>query len=250
MSEPRRWPTAVIPLLALIATPVATAVETPDPRDAELAGYVHEITRNVLAAARGEATDPRWNEVGGAGDGLNTTSDETRLTVAELGAPLETLVTVLELEAIGTGGAGPLYLRSSCAVFPDGRVRWLEASVRAGEVFVGGDDDLAKVAPALAAAVDRVIEALGSPGCRLPTAHSDDLAGFPEPLRKEFEGGADSVRETCGELAQHETSWTPRVDDVSVLVRAGETVALLRSSLELNNGHLSLCRVRFRDVPN
>ncbi len=249
MSDRSRWPIAMIPLLALIVTPPAAAGEGADPRDAELAGYVHEITRNILAAAQGEATDPRWNEEGGAGDGLNTTTDETRTQVAGMGVQPQPLVTVLEIEAVGNGDGGAAYLRTSCAVFPDGRVRWLSASVRSGEVHVGADPGLEKEAPALAHAVSRVIESLASPGCALLVLREEDMVGFPGMLVKEAEGGADSIRQACAALSQLDLIWTPRVDDVSVLVRAGETSAILRSSLELNDGHLSLCRVRYRDLP-
>ncbi len=245
-----RWKAAPLALAILAAGGTAAGAKptASDPRDAALAAFMGEATAQILAASRGEPTDPGWGNVGESYEGLAATPAETVESVQALGATVEVLATFLELEATVEGGRGTIYLRTGAIVYPDGGVRWLQVEARDGP-GIGGDADLARVAPALAGAVDRVVETLRSPACALPLVTDADLAAFPAPVRAEAGRAEAGLKAACTQLAGLEGSWLPRIDDVSVMIRGTDgRTAMLKSGFEPTGTGVGLYPVRFRAI--
>lgn len=238
----------VATLILVTTVSVARAGEDGDPRDEALAVFMTEVTASILAAAQGQPVDPRWNAVGEPGESLADTDAETLAAVKALGGPLEVLFTALEIEAVGRNPDGAMYVRSNCAVFPDGRVLWLDATARPGDTYVSETPALREAAPALAGAVDRAVAALIDPACSLPLVTAEDLSALPEEIRLESARETGEVKQACGAMRGFDAGWTPRVDDVSVLVRSGAQVAVLRTAFEVVEGRIRLYQVRFRPL--
>lgn len=228
----------------------AQVIEYDVPADGPLVQFtimMGEVTRNIVAAATGQPTDPMWNEVGGGGDGINTTSPETLAEIEALGGTVEVMLTVLELEAVANDTAGgPHYLRTMVAVDSTENVYLVEASLRTGEIHVTADEGLAQIAPPLAGAVNWLVGNLGSADCAVPLLSELDLTAYPEDFRDEISLGQEALSVLCAQMNGLVGNWLPRVDDVTVIARVGDEIHLLRSGFEFNDGHLSLTRVRFR----
>lgn len=241
---------AIFCLLSISTSLNAQVIEYDVPADGPLVQFtvmMGEVTRNIVAAATGQPTDPMWNEVGGGGDGINTTSAETLTEIAARGGTVEVLLTVLELEAVASDTAGgPHYLRTMVAIDSTDNVYLVEASLRAGEAHVSADEGLAQVAPPLSHAVDWLVAGLSNEACAVPLLSELDLTEFPEDFTDEIELGQEAFSALCTQMNGLEGTWLPRVDDVSLIVHVGEETALLRSGFEFNDGHLCLTRVRFR----
>ncbi len=245
-----RWTGPLLALAILLAGPSAEAADppAPDPRDAALAAFVGEATGQIVSAARGEPVDPAWGFVGEQYEGLAATSAETREAVQGLGPAFEVLGTFLELEAVVEGPEGVIYLRSGAVVFPDQRVLWTHVEARMG-TGMPTSPELARVAPALAGAVERVVETLRSPACGLPLVTAADVAHLPEAIRGEVDRAGPGLKDACGRFLGGDGAWRPRVDDVSVLVRGEGRTAILRSAFEVTGKGVGLYPVRFRDLP-
>lgn len=229
--------------------PAQAAASGPaDPADAPFAAFVLDATRAIESAARGQPHDARWNGRSPADD-LRTVRPETGVALAPLGS-WTVAATALEVEAIGPSPGGSAYVRSNVLVFPDGRVRWLSVSARIQpQVYVHSTPEVATLAPPLARFTERMIGALRSPGCALPVASPQDLAGFPGGLQREAR--AASTRTLACQVVQNAgatTVWQPRYDDVTVVVTGNGQWVTLRSSFEVEQGRLILNAVRGRSV--
>jgi hypothetical protein len=146
---------------AIAATPLPTSWRDAD-AFSRLAQYQAVVTENLLLAARGEPHDPIWDEVGGRGDGLNTTATETVTAMRALG-PYHVVGTTFEAEAIGEDGAGEWHhLRARFFVGADGRVAIHALDLDHGPLSARGTSALHTAASPLAGAVLELINRLGA----------------------------------------------------------------------------------------
>lgn len=227
---------------------VAAAMGPSDPRDAAFAAYVLDATRAIESAARGMPHDARWDTPVGDAD-LRRAQPDNATVLAPLGA-WTVAATSVEVEAIAPSPGGTGYVRSGVLVFPDGRVRWMAMSARVQqEVFVRPTVGLAQIAPVLSGEVDRMIEALRSPRCALPTASQFEMAAFPPALQRESTA-ATGLLGACRTVANLGATalWQPRFDDLTVLVSGNGQWATLRSGFEARTGRMTLGPVRARAV--
>lgn len=220
-----------------------------NPADAAFRDFGAEVvsaTNAIVAAATGASPDPRWVRAGDS-EGLLATTAVTVGEVNGLGTP-SVLMTVLEVEAIGTDTAGTThYLRGSAAVFPDGRVRFVRAATRTGEVMVSRVSDLATRSAALDSGVRAFIDGVRG-GCTLPIATEADLAGLPEAPRADLLSGLPSIQATCASLASVDAQWVPRLDDITVATQTGDTTVMLRSGFSFSGPGVGLAQVRSRAI--
>ena len=228
-------------LLALPAD--AKRRDKTDPRDAALAELTREVSAAIVAAAQGEPVDPRWTWTSDA-FGIRTTEPEVAERLATLGEDPAVVMTILEIEGAATGGTGPGYLRGSAVVLADGRVRWLTPSIRPKNPYTGPTSGLDAASPALAGAVQRLADALADPACPLPLLTSEEVADIPEVLGGALPMDPARLSLACESALAGAFQWKPSVDDVTVLVRVGDSHVALRSAFVVDDGRLLLDEVR------
>jgi len=238
------------PATAPTAQPTSVPAQGAIPSDAfaALGRFVLQARDALTSAATGGAVDPRWQEVGGAGDGLNTTQADVIAQVTAFGAP-EHVVTVLELEAIGTDSTGRNHrIRALAGVLPSGEVKLAEIGYRTLEIPSSATAGLDSAAPELHAAVVHLIALVSQDPCDVPVFQPADVSHLPEEAREELLEAQREIGGVCAQVARLDVRWEPRIDDITVVYESGGRYAGLRSSFEVNDGHLSLSRVRFREM--
>jgi len=231
---PTPWPAD--PIAAEDPNPVAPAR---DPRDVALAQLVNDAATAMLAAARGLPHDARWDG-SDPNEDLRGTSPDVRTELLAFGSSPEIVMSVPELEA--TTGASSI--RSQAAIFPDGRLRWLEVDYRTGSTRP--TDGLAAASPQLEAGIQRMIEALRSGNCDLPRATQADLTGMPPQVVGEALQDLNRIDESCTGLRNDRSTWLTKVDDLGVVLRGNGQVGVLSGSWTVAGGRLVLHPVRFR----
>ncbi len=212
--------------------------------DRAFAIVVLDAAEAIVAAAQGQPVEPRWYAGTGVSDPITETQSETLEAVAAMGE-IEVVITALELEATAHDASPALYLRSLVTVSPEGRVRWMQVSVRES-AGIGMSEDLHIVAPELGAGLTRLTDALSDPGCPVPVYEVPEE--FPPALRRETEMNRGDLARACGAIEGTAYSWVPRVDDVTVLIRSGDHYVALRSSFQVIDGQLVLESVRAREL--
>jgi hypothetical protein len=230
-----------------------TTPEPPAPASAnQAAGYaglaalVNEASVAILQVATGGTPDARWLFSEGSGAGLAGTPSSVAGELVALGSAPAPVMTVLEVEAIGTdaGGMGH-YIRANAAVFPDGRVRFMSIEHRPGESTVRPTEGIEVAAPAMTQAVEQLISDLRG-GCTVPLLSSEESEGLPEAARADLAEGLAAINETCASVAAVDATWLPRYDDISAVTRVGSRWVVLRSAFELEGVALRLLPVRLR----
>lgn len=213
-------------------------------QDKAFAKVVLSATGAIVAAATGEPVDPIWYEGIDSSELIDDTKPETVQAVAELG-DFEVVVTAMELEAVTNTDTGRVYLRTLVSVSRKGRVNWLDVELRDGGML-GMSLGLDTASPGLFAGVTRLTESLSAPDCPLPVVQADE--SWPETLRRETRLDEQALARACSALEDTDYEWAPRVDDVSVLVRAGDRWGILRSFFEVRGDQLVLGHVRYKEL--
>jgi len=218
-----------------------------DPRDQALAELIRDVSGAIVAAAQGQPVEPRFCWSGG-GFGITETKPEVAQQLTALGSDIQVVMTVLEVEGAAGDGTGPGYLRGSAVVLADGRVRWLAPSIRLKNPALGPTSGLPQASPALTGAVERLSETLSDPACALPLLTPADVAHIPAALAEALPMSPDRLQQACTVAAGGAFVWKPYVDDITVLVRVGDTHVALRSSFVVDTDRLLLEEVRVRAV--
>lgn len=224
---------------------VATAAS--DPRDAQFAAFALNAGQNILAAARGQTHNPAWDGFDPSRD-LRGVEPTSTFTLLPLGPNPELVAVAIELEAVASAMGAGGYLRSLVLVYPDGRVRWGELSYRAESAYARGTPPatLSAIAPPLYIEYTRMLEALGG-SCNLPMVTPTDVMNFPPSQQPRALRDAAAAPGVCMQFrAAGQLPWTPRVDDVSVIVRGNSQWTIIRSGFDLSQGRLVLQRPRPR----
>jgi len=208
---------------------------------AVLALEVGLIADTIIAAGRGEAYDTTWNQTG-EGDGIQTTTPETIAAVVEFGGPFEPEWTSLEIESSTILPNGHrTELRAIVVVFPTGEIR-LGRTRMSERNRPEQSQGLSDANPALAAAGDWMVESLRS--CEVAGLTQDDFGGVVD--RRLMQRRGDWSDACANVTALGDTDWVHSVKEVTVSIRNGDERARLRSEFELEDGRLTLTRVRYR----
>jgi hypothetical protein len=213
-----------------------------DPRDVAFADYALDAARNIVAAARGQTHDGRWDGPDPAGD-LRATPASEASHFGVFGPQVPTSLVSVELEGTAQSVGGAVQIRTVVLVFPDGRVRWgsIESSNRPTPPAPARGIDpqvLATAAPALTGEFNRMIEALRG-GCNLPVATVGDVAQFPQGAQRDVVRAQSSLPIACTTARTAAGAWQVHLDDVSVFARQpnGQYV-VVRSQFRFANGRL------------
>lgn len=207
-----------------------------DPRDDALAAEVNAIAESMLAAARGRPHDPRFDDPAGKRD-LRSTPASEQEDFQNVNEPLQIYLTVIELTAI----CDNLTLRSNCAVYPDGRVGWINVDSRESG-YLPESTGLAAASPAIAGSIERMTEALADHESVLPMSSSQGYRSYYGRRRTFFYSDLASRRraslllQTLGRV-----EWKPRIENVTVIVKrsgGGGGYIRLKSSLVVSEGRL------------
>jgi len=224
----------------------ATVVEVTDPRALALVTEVGVIGEVIVAAGRGEAYDDRWKQTGG-GDGIQTTSPETVTSLTALGDSFAPALVSLEVEAVAVvSETNRVEIKALLVVFPDGRIRFGRTRV-ADRRRAEGMPGLQEANPALANGVAWVVDAFRT--CEFPKLSTEDVADIPGASRL-VQREEDWEAVCSGVAAVTAETWEPGIDDVEVRVSELGTSARLRSDFELEEGRLTLTRVRYSESRN
>jgi hypothetical protein len=231
--------TAAQPAVAPVVAPGVAQGGGDD--DAAFAALIHQAAAAMESAARGQPHDARWNALNPAHDLRGTGGPLAEL--AGLGN-WSRAATAVELEAKSSAPTG-LYVRSNVLVFPDGRVRWWRIEHRESSGAREEPSEFAEAASPLRREALRMIAALRDPACTsLPAATDADLAPLPEALRRDANIATD-LRATCDAVrARGDEPFVPLFDDITVIATGQAGWASLRSGFEVQNGRLTLGRVR------
>ena len=218
-----------------------------DPRDLALAAFVAEVSAAITTAAQGGQVDPKWTW-GTAAFGIATTEPAVAEQIAELGGEPAIVMTILEIEGAAGDATGPGHLRGTVVVFPDGTVRWLTPTFRAENPSLGATPGLTEASPALAGAAARQAEALADPACDLALLTPAEVTHIPATLAEQLPMDPAKLQLTCETVAPLGIIWKPKVDDITVLVRVGDSHVALRSSFVVDGDRLLLEEVTIRAV--
>ncbi len=242
-----RWLAPVLALALVSASDAKRRKATADPREAAFVAIVTEASDAIATAARGGEVDPKWTW-GTAAFGIATTEPAVAEQLAGLGDELQIVMTVLEIEGAAGDATGPGYLRGSAVVFPDGRLRWLVPSFRSENPSLGATPGLALAAPGLAAGAAIQAEALAEPACPLTLLTRAEVDHIPAALADALRMDPTQLQRTCEIVSPRAIVWKPKVDDITVLVKAGDSHVALRSSFVVDGDRLLLDEVRVRAV--
>ena len=172
----------------------------------------------MVAAARGEPHDPRWDCDARAFEDLRATRSETRDAFAKkaIGEPVLYGVHRLELASPALGNEATLLsLRGDLAFWPDGRVRW-------GDVSSGEIDDpdqllpIGQLDPEIAGPLKEFTRRLPTPACSLATPTLADFDGLPLSAKDRAEAAeqlprfVEQAREACEHLRGATGPWRAR----------------------------------------
>lgn len=218
------------------------ADEVTDPRALALAAEVNQLGEVIIAAGRGEAYDDSWKQTGG-GDGIQTTSAETVANLTALGDSIETGLISLEVEAIAVvSPESRIEIKALVVVFPDGRIRVGRSRV-AERRRAEGMPGLLEANPTIAGGVAWIVDVFRT--CEIPKLSAEDIADIPGASRL-VQREEDWEAVCAGVAAVTTDEWSPGIDDIEVRVSELGTNARLRSDFEMEDGRLTLTRVRYR----
>lgn len=195
-----------------------------DPRDSALAAFILDSGNVMIAAARGQPHDGRWDGFDATRD-LRATDPTSVMTMSSYGTQARLVVVAMELEGVGRNpsmpGAPGWYLRSTVLVFPDGRVRWTGVETRA-ESYPQTTVNMAVLngaAPQLGSGFNRLIDTLRGP-CNLPLLTPNDAAVLPPGAQAEVQRSPERLPAACATVrGATMATWEPRLDDITVLMQ-------------------------------
>ena len=210
--------------------PATTAAPAADGPFAEFAKFVNEASDAIEKAARGEKVEGFNIEPGDAA-GAEKLKDAKRVFAS------------VEVEAMSDTG----YVRTNVVVFPDGRVRWVQLAHKPEKALVKATPDIDKASPVLATTSKQLIDTLAGDNCvKLPIMSPPEVEQLPEAVKAETKPTQPQLDALCTAMKGKAEGWTPRYDDFTIAVKAGETLVAIKSGMEVEGGKLKFLKPRIR----
>ncbi|HZO14868.1 MAG TPA: hypothetical protein VFB62_16450 [Polyangiaceae bacterium] len=210
--------------------PATTGAPAADGPFAEFAKFINEASDAIEKAARGEKVEGFNIEPGDAA-GAAKLKDAKRVFAS------------VEVEAMSDTG----YVRTNVVVFPDGTVRWVELAHKPEKALVKATPDIDKASPVLATTSKQLIETLAGDNCsKLPILTPAETEKLPQEVQAQTKPTQPQLDALCTAMKGKADGWTPRYDDFTIGVKAGEALVAIKSGFEVKDGKLHLLKPRVR----
>lgn len=210
--------------------------EAPSGSLSQLAMIVNAASQAALDAVLDREVADKWRFPEQAKPAL----EKARRVVRGYG-DAQRLITIVELEAVRPEQR-PSYLRTTAAVFPDGRVAWLSLAAKSGPLVVSATTGLEAASPELAGGVQAMIDTIASDQCEtLPMLQPSDVVSLmPRSISHRFKNGRSLLPPVCNVMRGQSDGWSARVDDLTIVVGTPERAGILETGFDVAAGRLKL----------
>lgn len=209
-----------------------------------LGEMVLDGARAMLAAARGEPHEARWDCDDAAHD-LRATDANLRSEFAALGkvSMIAAGVDRLELSSPARGDGRFFHLRMEALVWPDARVGFFETKSTLNEENASSALPVSSVAPSVRRGLESLVSGLTGARCVLPPITEADIDALPigekerEKGRRELRQSAEHIERVCADAKEATGPWSVEARGLIVVLSDGQKLG-------------GIMKARFRARPN